>query len=54
VKSFRLLPYLVGYSVFNGFFMRFFRLAAYLQEWLFDASSSDTFSPSKVRLVRRW
>lgn len=30
VNSMRLLPYVVGYSVFNGVFMRFFRLTAYL------------------------
>lgn len=54
VKSLQLLPYVVGYSVFNGIFMRFFRLTAYVQEWVFNASSRDTYSPAKVQLLRRW
>ena len=45
---------MVGYSIFNGVFMRFFRLTAYLQEWVFNASSADTYSPFKVQLLRRW
>lgn len=53
-RSLPLLPYVLGYSVFNGLFMRFFRLAAYLQEWLFDASSTDSYIPGKVQLLRRW
>jgi cellulose synthase/poly-beta-1,6-N-acetylglucosamine synthase-like glycosyltransferase len=52
--SLKLLPYLPGYSLFNGLFMRFVRLAAYLQEWLFDASSKDSYVPRKVNLVRKW
>lgn len=52
--SLRLAPYLLGYSLFNGLFMRFIRLAAYAQEWLFDASSGDCYVPRKVRLLRRW
>lgn len=47
-----LLPYLIGYSVFNGFFMRFVRLAAYAQEWIFRASYQDSFVPEKVHKVR--
>jgi cellulose synthase/poly-beta-1,6-N-acetylglucosamine synthase-like glycosyltransferase len=54
VKSLRLLPFVVGYSVFNGIFMRFFRLTAYVQEWVFNASSGDTYNPTKVQLLRRW
>lgn len=53
-RSLPLLPYVIGYSVFNGMFMRFFRLAAYMQEWIFDASSTDTYIPEKVQLMRRW
>lgn len=53
VKSWVLAPYLVGYSLFYGLFMRFVRLAAYMQEWVFDASYRDSYVPAKVHLVRR-
>jgi len=49
-----LLPYTFGYAFFNGFVMRNVRLAAYLQEWLFNASAGDEYLPEKVRLTRRW
>ena len=52
--SLRLLPYVTGFSLFSGIFMRFVRLAAYLQEWVFNASQHDNYVPEKVRLVRRW
>ena len=54
VKSMQLLPFVVGYSVFSGVFMRFFRLTAYVQEWVFNASSGDSYIPAKVQLLRRW
>jgi len=47
-----LFPYVFGYSVFYGTFMRFLRLAAYLQEWIFDASYMDSYVPQKVQRVR--
>lgn len=47
-----LFPYVFGYSLFNGFFMRFVRLAAYLQEWIFKASYRDAYVPEKVHKVR--
>ena len=53
VKTLRLAPYVPGYSLFNGFVMRFVRLAAYVQEWIVEASYSDTYVPSKVHRVRR-
>ncbi|MDA7948188.1 MAG: glycosyltransferase family 2 protein [Hyphomicrobiaceae bacterium] len=53
-NSLGLLPYTFGYSFFNGFVMRNVRLAAYLQEWLFNASAEDEYLPQKVRLTRRW
>jgi len=53
-NSLALLPYMLGYSFFNGFVMRNVRLAAYLQEWLFNASADDEYLPEKVRLARRW
>ena len=48
----RLYPYVVGYSAFNGLFMRFVRLAAYVEEWVFRASYADTYVPDKVHRVR--
>lgn len=53
-RTFALIPYIVGYSLFSALFMRFVRLAAYIQEWIFDASSKDTYVPEKVHLMRRW
>lgn len=47
-----LLPYLLFYTLFNGVFMRFIRLAAYLQEWVFDASYRDEYVPAKVHGAR--
>ncbi len=53
-RNLALLPYVPGYSLFYGMFMRTVRLAAYMQEWLFDASSNDPYVPKKVVLMRRW
>ncbi len=47
-----LAPYVPGYSLFNGFVMRFVRLSAYVQEWIFNASYRDTYVPDKVHNVR--
>ena len=53
VKALPLAPYVLGYGLFNGFVMRFVRLAAYVQEWVVEASYRDTYVPSKVHRVRR-
>jgi cellulose synthase/poly-beta-1,6-N-acetylglucosamine synthase-like glycosyltransferase len=53
INTVGLIPYVPGYSLFNGFFMRFVRLAAYMQEWLFSASYRDTYVPQKVHRARR-
>ena len=50
--SLPLFPYVFGYSLFNGILMRFIRLSAYLQEWIFRSSYSDTYVPDKVHKVR--
>ena len=34
--------------------MRFVRLAAYMDEWLFNSSARDTYVPEKVQILRRW
>ena len=49
----RLAPFIVGYSLLYGFYMRFVRLAAYVQEWVFRASYEDTYVPRKVHLERK-
>ncbi len=51
-NSLCLLPYVFGYGFFNGIFMRFVRLSAYVQEWIFYASYKDQYVPDKVHLVR--
>ena len=53
VNAVALIPYVVGYSIFYGLIMRFIRLAAYLQEWIFRASYRDSYVPLKVHTVRR-
>jgi cellulose synthase/poly-beta-1,6-N-acetylglucosamine synthase-like glycosyltransferase len=53
VNSFALAPYVAGYSLFYGLIMRFIRLTAYLQEWIFRSSYRDTYVPMKVHTVRR-
>ena len=52
-NAFTLIPYLPAYSPFYGFLMRFIRLTAYLQEWVFKSSYHDTYVPKKVHLVRK-
>ena len=52
-NSLALAPYIVGYSLFYGLIMRFIRLAAYLQEWIFRSSYRDPYVPMKVHTVRR-
>jgi cellulose synthase/poly-beta-1,6-N-acetylglucosamine synthase-like glycosyltransferase len=53
VNAFAIAPYIVGYSLFYGLIMRFIRLAAYLQEWIFRTSYRDSYVPMKVHTVRR-
>lgn len=53
VNALALMPYLIGYDLFYGLVMRFIRLAAYLQEWIFKASYGDSYVPTKVHLVRK-
>ncbi|MEM8836699.1 MAG: glycosyltransferase [Pseudomonadota bacterium] len=52
VRAMPLLPFLVGYSLYTGLYMRFVRLGAYLEEWIFSASYQDTYVPNKVHRVR--
>ncbi len=48
-----LVPYLLAYSPFYGFLMRFIRILAYVQEWVFRASYEDSYVPKKVHMVRK-
>ena len=50
----RNLPYLLGYSLFASYVMRFVRLWAYGEEWLLSGSRRDNYTPLKVRAVRHW
>ncbi|WP_321338427.1 glycosyltransferase family 2 protein [Breoghania sp.] len=52
VKSAHLLPYMFGFTLFNGFVMRFIRLAAYIDEWIFWSSYQDSYVPQKVHDIR--
>jgi cellulose synthase/poly-beta-1,6-N-acetylglucosamine synthase-like glycosyltransferase len=51
-RAIRLIPYLPGYGLYNGYFTRLIRVVAYVQEWVFQASYSDNYVPQKVNLVR--
>ena len=44
-----LMPYAFLYGLFNSYFLRFVRLAAYLDELVFRRSYSDNYVPSTVR-----
>jgi hypothetical protein len=52
VLSLQHLIFMPAYSVLNSYFMRFVRLAAYFQEWIFDASYQDSYVPVKVHMQR--
>lgn len=46
------LPYVFGFSLYNGLYMRALRLFAYLQEWFLLASFRDSYVPQKVHDAR--
>jgi cellulose synthase/poly-beta-1,6-N-acetylglucosamine synthase-like glycosyltransferase len=52
VLSVRYLLYMPAYSVMNSYVMRFVRLTAYFQEWIFTASYEDSYVPAKVHRQR--
>lgn len=53
-KCLKLMPFALAYGLFNSVMMRFVRLAAYVQEWLFNASAKDNYVPEKVQILRKW
>jgi cellulose synthase/poly-beta-1,6-N-acetylglucosamine synthase-like glycosyltransferase len=50
----RYLPYLLGFSIFQSYYMRCVRLWAYIEEWMLFASTRDNYVPEKVRVIRKW
>ena len=50
----RLAPFLVVYGPFQSYVMRFIRLWAYLDEWIFSKSREDDYIPEKVRAWSDW
>lgn len=52
VRPAPLIPYIPGFSLYYGLFMRWVRLSAYAQEWIFRASMNDEFVPRKVQRAR--
>lgn len=45
---YRLLPYVIGYALFNAYVLRAVSVYAYLDELVFRRSYSDTYVPSRV------
>jgi cellulose synthase/poly-beta-1,6-N-acetylglucosamine synthase-like glycosyltransferase len=45
---FVILPYLLTFGLYNGIFMRCVRLYAYYEEWVYRASTLDSYSPVRV------
>jgi cellulose synthase/poly-beta-1,6-N-acetylglucosamine synthase-like glycosyltransferase len=52
VLTLRHLLYMPAYSIMNSYYMRIIRLAAYTQEWIFEASYGDSYVPTKVHAQR--
>lgn len=52
VEARQLVLYAPGFSLYYGFFMRWIRLLAYAQEWIFRSSRHDEFVPAKVQKAR--
>jgi cellulose synthase/poly-beta-1,6-N-acetylglucosamine synthase-like glycosyltransferase len=50
----RLAPFLVIFGPFQSYVMRFIRLGAYLDEWIFSKSRDDTYIPANVRAWSGW
>jgi hypothetical protein len=50
----RNIAYMIGFSLFTSYVMRFVRLWAYFEEWLLFASIHDNYVPHKVRVIRKW
>jgi cellulose synthase/poly-beta-1,6-N-acetylglucosamine synthase-like glycosyltransferase len=53
-EDLKLLPVLPIYGAFNSYVMRFVRLFAYLDEWIFSNSLNDDYVPAKVRAWGYW
>jgi cellulose synthase/poly-beta-1,6-N-acetylglucosamine synthase-like glycosyltransferase len=49
-----LAPYILIYGPFQSYVMRFVRLWAYIQEWIWSTSREDSFAPPKVQAWAVW
>lgn len=50
----RYVIYMPIYGIFQSYYMRFVRLYAYFDEWIFSTSRQDSFAPPKVNAWIRW
>lgn len=50
----RFAPYMLIYGLFQSYYMRFVRLYAYMDEWIYSTSRNDSFAPPKVNAWIRW
>ncbi|KAB2937178.1 MAG: glycosyltransferase family 2 protein [Hyphomicrobium sp.] len=50
----KLAPFLLLYGPFQSYVMRFIRLWAYVDEWIFSKSREDNYIPAKVRAWSIW
>lgn len=50
----RFAPFMLIYGLFQSYWMRFVRLYAYLDEWIYSTSRNDSFAPPKVNAWIRW
>ncbi len=48
------LPFVLVYGFFQSYVMRFVRLYAFLNEWVYSVSREDSFAPPKVNNWIRW
>lgn len=50
----RLLPYALVYGLYSGWLLRFARLAAFAEEWIFRTSYRDSYVPPRVLRQAPW
>ena len=45
------VPYVLTFPLYSGFYMRLMRFYAYLEEWIAEASRKDAYAPRRVAAV---
>lgn len=50
----KFFPYVLLYGTFQSYLMRSARLYAFVMEWIYSTSRSDSFAPPKVNAWIRW